>query len=153
MTELDDLPAGVHRTLGLAIRELVPAAWRVVGVERDLDELERVTVQLKLSDVRRVPEAPRSGTYWAGWTVTIATPHVDPETADPGVFDALLELVAALDGIPWLKWSTAEKVLVSGRYGFDITVDTLTTRDGDPAVEPTPAAYAADETTTEGEAG
>ena len=123
-----------HGLLASTIKPLVPADWRIVGVERTLDELEAgvVSVVIKLDSIRRMPEAPNSGCYRAGWTVTVVQPHADPELADPAIFDACLELVAALDGIPWLAWTTAQKALEAGRFAFDITVETITTREDNP---------------------
>ena len=123
-----------HGQIAAALKPLVPASWRIIGVERDLDELEAgvVSVVIKLDSIRRIPEAPNSGRYRAGWTVTVVQPNADPERADPAIFDACLELVAALDGITWLAWTTAQKTLESGRFAFDITVETITTREDIP---------------------
>lgn len=123
-----------HATLANAIRAGVPATWRIVDHERDTDEPDATapaTVTIKLDSVRRLPEAPASGVYLAAWTLTIATPHTDPERADPEVFDRLLELVDHLDGLDWLRWTTAQKVLAGGRYAFDITIETQTTRESE----------------------
>ena len=115
------------------ITSLVPADWHVVGVERDIDEPAGVNVIIKLSDIERLAEAPRSGRYRAVWTITVVQPHADPEQADPAVYDACLALVDALDSGPgWLTWRTARKVLEAGRYAFDITVETITKRRENP---------------------
>jgi hypothetical protein len=118
-----------HGQLADALKPLVPAAWRIVGVERDLDELEAgvVTVVIKLESIARIDAAPNTGRYWAGWTVTVVQPNADPELADPAIYDACLELVAALDELDWLRWTRAQKVLEAGRYAFDITLETITT--------------------------
>lgn len=118
-----------HALIADTLRPLVPASWRIVGVERDLDELEAgaVSVVIKLDSISRLPEAPRSGRYLVGWTITVVQPHVDPEQADPAVYDACLQLVAELDGLgSWLRWTTAQKALEAGRYAFDITVESIT---------------------------
>lgn len=116
-----------HALLADTLRPLVPADWRIVDVERAVDELDAVTVVIKLDTITRPREAPNSGRYMVGWTVTVMQPHADPDRADPAVYDACLELVAALDGITWLTWTTAQKVLAGDRYAFDITVETITT--------------------------
>lgn len=126
MSDVDELPPGAHRQLALTLRDVVPADWVVVGVERDIDEPDAVHVTIKLDDVRRLPQAPSSGRYLVGWTVTIVTPHVDPELADPAVFDALIDLTIALDEFEWLTWSEARKVVSAGRYAYDITLQTIT---------------------------
>lgn len=123
-----------HGLLADTLRPLVPASWRIVGVERNLDELEAgtVSVVIKLDSIRRIPEAPNTGRYRAGWTITVVQPHADPELADPAVYDACLALVAALDGIEWIAWTSAQKALEGGRFAFDITVETITKREETP---------------------
>jgi hypothetical protein len=127
-----------HALLAGVIRERVPASWRVIEHERPLDDIDAVTVQIKLDEVRRATEWG-AGAYWVAWTVTVIPPHLDPDRADPAVFDALLELVAALDDVEWLRWTRAQKVLEADRYAFDITVDTI----GNPITDNEPAAHAA----------
>jgi hypothetical protein len=129
MSELDELPDGAHKLLATTLRELVPAAWRIVPVERNVDELDATTVVIKLDSVRRIPEAPKSGRYFATWTVTVATPHIDPTLGDPDIFDSLLALLDALELVDWLEWTAAQKVVESSRYAFDITLDTITKRE------------------------
>lgn len=124
-----------HKLLAEAITARVPAGWRVIDHERELDELDAITVQIKLDTVTRLP-ASGPGVYLVGWTVTVVTPWSDPGRADPAVYDALLELVAGLDDLEWIRWTQAQKVLDAGRYAFDITLESLTK----PA---DPAAYAA----------
>jgi hypothetical protein len=124
-----------HKLLADAIKDVVPADWRVIDHERNLDEPDAITVQIKLDEVRRLPQAPQSGIYSVMWTVTVLTPWADPARADPDVFDALLELVAGLERYPWMRWARARKVLEAQRYAFDIELETMTTDN--------PAAYAA----------
>lgn len=116
-----------HAELAAVIVERVPASWHVIDHERASDEPDAsrpATVTIKLDSVRRLPAAPISGTLEVTWTVTIATPHVDPERADPAVFDELVVLLHALDAVSWLAWTDARKVETAGRYGFDVTLTT-----------------------------
>jgi hypothetical protein len=122
------VPITAFGMLADALRPLIPAAWHFVGYEDSIDDPDRVTVIVKLSSVQRFPAAPE-GAYRAEWVVTIIDPHTDPAKADPFLFDALIDFLDDLDTAPdleWLGWTSAEKVLDSGRFAFDITIHTIT---------------------------
>lgn len=123
-------PTTAFATLSTAIKPLLPTGWKLVGYEDTIDEPDTTTVVLKLRSVQRLPAAPR-GAYLTEWVVTVISSHSDPEKADPGLFDGLINFLDDLDtadGLDWLGWTTAQKVIDSGRLAYDITIQTTTTK-------------------------
>lgn len=120
-------PETTFSMLANLIKPLLPKSWHFVGYEDAVDDPDRVTVVVKLRTIERLPSAPAGG-YLVEWVVSITAPNTDPGKADPALFDAVLGLVDDLDGIPWLRWSTAQKVLDNDRFAFDITIQTTTTK-------------------------
>lgn len=120
-------PVTAFAMLADAIKPLLPKSWHFVGYEDAVDDVDRITVVLKLQEVQRMPEAPL-GAYLTSWIVTVTDPHTDPAKADPSLFDAVIDLLDDLDDLSWLRWTSAKKVLDNDRYAYDITIQTSTTK-------------------------
>ena len=111
------------------LKPLLPSTWRLVPYQRNLDEVDRVTVMLRLQRVVKLPEAP-GGAYQAEWTLTIIQPGQDvtrgQKMLDQQVFellDAILDLRKT--GLN-IDWSDAQSVVFGERNeAFDITIRTI----------------------------
>jgi hypothetical protein len=81
-----------------------------------------------------LPAAP-VGHYRVDWVLTITTKYTSRQTADPALFDDLIDFLTALDeepGLSWLGWTEAEKTVGDDleRLAYDITIYTLTQKEG-----------------------
>ncbi|MDJ0336436.1 hypothetical protein QMG83_14510 [Salinibacterium sp. G-O1] len=105
------------------LRPLLPAAWKLVDVERNVDATNTPVVQLKLGDIAKTDAAPQ-GMFTSTWTITIISPHQDITKAEYQLDDDVIDLLFALDTIPGVQWSAAKKVAVDEtRLGWDITTE------------------------------
>lgn len=113
--------ASIRKQLHDALAPHLPGV-KLVPSSRALDTLDRKVVQISLMELSRLPEAPL-GKHRATFTVTVVTPLTTPQRAEDEL-DALVgDLVQAIDGIDWLSWESARKVLYSDRYlAYDVTV-------------------------------
>lgn len=111
-----------------AIEALVPTGWKFTGYE-PLEDMPDVTgLTLKVREVRRLPQAP-IGHVSVDWILTITTSYTSRETADPTLFDDLIDFIVALDAEPdlsWLAWTSATKTVGDDleRLAYDITLQT-----------------------------
>lgn len=122
-----------YAMMSAAIATVLPAGWNQIDYE-PLASLPDVTsVTLKIRTVSRLPSAP-IGAYRVEWIVTVTSPYPSRETADPQLFDDLIEFLASLDAdesLSWLAWTEATKTVGDDleRLAYDITVITHTQRD------------------------
>jgi hypothetical protein len=110
----------VRSELTDVLTPILPATWKIIPYERNMDALSAVTVMLKQSTIQDAPDAPQ-GKYQVGYTITIASPSQSAENAETDLDDVVFVLLAGLKSIDWLKVGTATKVLVDNQYyGYDI---------------------------------
>src|SRR4051812_24107006 len=88
-----------------AIESVLPDGWKFTAYE-PLEDIPDVTgVTMKIRSVRRLPAAPNAK-FQVDWVLTITSPYTSRESADPQLFDDLIEFLTALDeangGIPGL---------------------------------------------------
>lgn len=116
---------------------LLPAGWRWVPEQRNLDTLDAVTVIWKQSRIMPLDEAPLGAVRVEG-TLTVATPLTDIKRAEAALDDAVTELCSALDGLDGIVWTEAQKVALgeSGPLGYDISIWTTATPEPDPEPDP-----------------
>lgn len=116
---------------------LLPAGWRWVPEQRNLDTLDAVTVIWKQSRIMPLDAAPLGAVRVEG-TLTVATPHTDIARAEEALDDAVIELCGALDGLDGTAWTEAQKVVLgeTGPLGYDISI--WTTYTPEPVEEPAP---------------
>jgi hypothetical protein len=123
----------VYKKLQETLEEILPEGWKFTEYE-PLQDLPDVTgLTMKVREVRRIPQAPGAG-YEVDWVVTVTSPNTSRETADPQLFDDLINLLIALDTLPdlsWLTWTEATKVVGDDleRLAYDITIRIITEKD------------------------
>lgn len=117
--------ASIRKQLADQLAPFLPGV-KLVPSSRALDNLDRKVVQISLMEFSRLPEAPQ-GAHKATFTVTVVTPITTPQRAEDEL-DALVgDLVNAIDGIDWLSWESARKVIYNDRYlAYDVTVYAVT---------------------------
>lgn len=108
---------------------LLPDAWSLIPNQRIPETINATTVVLKHLKIERLEEAPL-GQLRNTVTLTVADPHQDQVTAENELDESVLTLCTALDALPKLNWTGAEKVLVSDTYlGWDITLTVITSKE------------------------
>lgn len=90
--------------------------------------IEGITVVLKHSQMERLAEAPQ-GSLRNTVVLTVVDPHEDQTAAENALDDSVLELVTAIDTLPKINWTNAEKVLVDPYLGWDITLTVITEKE------------------------
>lgn len=110
------------------LKPLLPATWKLIPYQRMPQTISAPTVLFKQLSFTNLPEAPAAALEVA-IVITVADPHLDQDRAEDALDDEVLELVFALDSLPNLSWSTAQKVLVNETYlGWDITCSTISAK-------------------------
>jgi hypothetical protein len=114
------------------LKPLLPSTWRLVPYQRNLDELNQVTVMLRLQRVVPLDEAP-NGAWRAEWTLTIIHPGQDVTRAQKLLDQQLFELLNAIRDVRAtgqnIDWSDAQSVVFGDRYeAFDLTIRTILTK-------------------------
>lgn len=121
----------VRNFLTAQIKPLLPRTWKWDPTERNLDQLDRITVVWKQRTFRRLAEAP-IGSLRVEGTLTIASPLTDIAKAEAQLDDALLELLTDLDSIAGLGWTEARKVTTDNEtylgYDVDLYITTAKTK-------------------------
>lgn len=116
-----------------AITGILPNGWSIKAYEPLAEVPDATTVTLKVRRVSRLPEAPM-GAYRVDWILTVTSPSPSRETADPTLFDDLIDLLKAIDNAPdleWLSWTDAKKTVGDDeqRLAYDITIRTQTAKE------------------------
>lgn len=113
-----------------ALTPVLPGSWELVPTQRTVDTLSHPIVQLSQISIRRDPNAPQSSALLTTFTLTVVDPLTDPERAEDNLDDEVLTLIFALDGLGWLRWTDATKVIWQDSHlAYDITIETLTRQD------------------------
>lgn len=123
-----------YQTLKDVLEDITPEGWAFKGFEPLEEKPDAVTLTMKVRSVTRLPAAPL-GAYQVSWVLTITSDLTSRESADPTLFDDLIDFLAVLDSDPtlhWLGWSSAEKVAAGeefDRLAYDITLITTTKKE------------------------
>lgn len=120
-----------YEMLADAVEAVIPDTWKLVRFEPLADMPDVTSVTIKIRSVSRMPGAP-IGAYQVDWVLTVTSPHTSRESADPTLFDDLIDFLGELDGIgSWLGWTEAEKTVGDDleRLAYDITVRMITKKD------------------------
>ena len=122
-----------YAVMKAAIEGIMPDGWKFTAYEPLSDMPDVVGVTMKIRRVSRLGPAP-AGLYQVDWILTITSPNTSRESADPQLFDDLLEFLTALDeaeGLGGLGWTSAEKTVGDDyeRLAYDITIQTESTRE------------------------
>lgn len=123
----------IYTTLQTAIEGILPATWKLTPWEALSDLADVTHVTMKVRSISRLPGAPL-GSYQVDWVITVTSGDTSRQTADPTLFDDLIDFVLALDAEPnlsWLRWTEATKTVGDDleRLAYDITVTTITKKD------------------------
>lgn len=113
------------------LKPLLPAKWKLIPYNTNLDELSQTVVMISIQSIERAPAAPQSHRLYSA-TLTILTPlSIGTERADDGIDDDLIDLLNAVDELPNVKWTKAERGLGnnSNNLGFDITLEVTYRKD------------------------
>lgn len=99
----------VRSELATALKAVLPTNYKFVQVPRSLDNIEpgRPVVMIYRDRVEKAPNA--QGVYFSTLSLWIVTPHVDEDRAEDNLDATLDVVIAALDGVSWVNWKTAER--------------------------------------------
>lgn len=117
------------------IKPLLPRKWRYISTTTTLDAVDAVTVQLILERVDKVPETPFNKTLMqVTYDLTIIDPSTNPDNREQSLDDELIELLGALDAVPNLTWSGAERQIINpssanAYLGYSISIQTINSVD------------------------
>lgn len=110
------------------VKPLLPARWKVVPFQVDLDVLQAPTVVISTKSFVPTPTAPRSSLTHT-FTVTVLDPATDNKGAEEALEAEVMELVYALEQLDSLVWESAERVMWNSKYmGWDIQLTLITSR-------------------------
>lgn len=108
----------------------LPSKWRLIKFERNVDEIDRVTVLVRQRAVRRFAAAPL-GFYETQFVLELIVPQTDMELAEDALDEALFEFLAILDSINPTLWESTNKVLdaTTKRLAYDVTTNFQTKKE------------------------
>ena len=116
----------VREYLDETLPPLLPEGWKWVDSERAVDVTETTTVQWKQRRIAPLPEAPLAHLGVDG-ILTVSSPHADIEKAEDALDDAVLELVGALQSVPGIRFTEANKAAVDDQHlGYDLSITVIT---------------------------
>jgi hypothetical protein len=112
---------------------LLPKSWKLIPYSTNLDRLSQPVVMLQLQSLSRTPSAPNSG-HTVEFTLTVIEPNTDPAQREDLLDDKLDDLVYAIETIPNVTWTKAERAMFADSYlAFDITLEIVTKKDKESA--------------------
>jgi hypothetical protein len=121
--------AEIRQYLVDQLKPLLPSKWRWYAYIANPDVLSTPVAILQLQTITRTPEAPLSG-HTVAFTLTIVEPKTDPAKREDPLDESLIELVYAIDTIPNVKWTRAERAMFQDTYlAFDITLEVVTSKE------------------------
>jgi hypothetical protein len=110
-----------RHALADVLSPLLPAAWKIVPYQRNLDTLDTTIVMFKQAAIRPLPAAPIR-LLQVDMTITVISARSDLPRAEDELDDDTLALCVALDELGIL-WTEANKVLWNDQHlAWDIAV-------------------------------
>lgn len=111
----------IRRHVVDVLAPLLPRTWKWFDHSTSLDALSTTTLVLTLEDITRMPESPKT---WRNvtYTLTILDPSTNPAQRENSLDDSIVELLNAIDDIPDLAWSKAQRGTVGVNLGFDVSL-------------------------------
>lgn len=124
-----------YQQMKQVLTDLLPEGWKLTDHEPILDLPDVTSVTMKIRSVEPLPAAPL-GCYAIDWVLTITTPLKSRKSADPTLFDELIQFLGAIDSDDapeWFTWTEATKAAGDDgeRLAYDITVRHHTNRETD----------------------
>lgn len=120
--------ATARQQVASALRPLLPKTWKLRDYMTDFDKLSSPTVMLHVTEVGPFPQAPL-GHLLVTMEATILCPNSDPSRAWGVLDDQVLELIHDLGTIDALTFSTAEPIVYSNHFGFNVRFTVPSTKD------------------------
>lgn len=118
-----------RRQLVDTLTPLVPSTWRVIPAQRTFDSDNRTTLIVK-QDGHDKPAGAVRAAVQVRFTLTLASRFIDPEKAEDDLDATVPQLLAILDSLHGITWSTTTKVAVDDTHlGYDITVQIATKKE------------------------
>ena len=121
-------PKSTRAQLEATLKPLLPKAWRFVPYQTTLDTLDRLTVMVKQSGVKRYDPAP--GAYRLHeFTVSLISSKIDPQQAEDDLDQAVETFLDALEGVNGgqslaLSQVDTNRVYGESNFASDITLTT-----------------------------
>lgn len=126
----------IYGDMKAAVQKHAPADWKFIDHEPVVDPLPDATaLTLRVRTVTRLPGAPMGG-YQVTWVLTLTSGLTQRQSADPQLFDNLIDFLNALDAdpdLPWLGWTAATKGNLEdeqSRLVYDIDLIHTTSKEG-----------------------
>lgn len=115
-----------RKQFAAALEAVVPETYKVVPDPRSLGELDPAKdcyLQLVRQTIEKLPSNPL-GNFSEKFELWVVEATTDPDESEDALDDKLAEVLAALDTIPWLNWSRAERrIHKSERHAYLISVE------------------------------
>ncbi len=108
--------------LAAQLKPLLPKTWTIVANARSVDSVPNTTVQIRLLEVSKLPQAPIA-LHQLSYRLTITAPGEVNQAVENRLDDDLITFLTALDTAR-IRWDTATKVEVGDmrRLGYDVTI-------------------------------
>lgn len=107
-----------------------PNTYRFVTDEKPVGRIERPLIRVAQKRFRPLPEAPRGGSQ-VEFNIRVTSPLTDLAAAETALTDQVGDITAALEQIPGVRWTDAEKILDPDLdlLAYDITATAVTRKD------------------------
>ncbi len=118
------ITSGYRDAVLAAIKPLLPKSFKLLAYQTDPDALSvtQPVAMLGLKTIEPHPEAPL-GVHLVTYSLILIEPKTELGVADDALEDKLVDLILAIDAVPGLRYTKAERVtLVSSNPGFDLAI-------------------------------
>lgn len=113
--------------LAETLAPLLPKGWQIVPYADNLDTLSRPVVMLQQKRITPSTYAPL-GRHSVEFSVILLNPSTDIRKAEEDLDEQVDLLLYALEDLPTLVWTNAERAVFDNNHGWDITLTLDTTR-------------------------
>jgi hypothetical protein len=112
--------------LSETLAPLLPRGWQIVPYADNVDTLSRPVVMLQQKRITPSANTPM-GRHSVEFSVILLSPSTDVRKAEDDLDEQVDLLLYALEDLPTLVWTNAERAVFDGVHGWDITLtlDTL----------------------------
>lgn len=112
--------------LAETLRPLLPKGWQIVPYADTVDALSRPVVMLQQKRITPSASAPL-GRHSVEFSVILLTPGTNLDRIEDDLDEQVDLLLYALEDLPTLVWTSAERAVFDNAHGWEIsiTLDTL----------------------------
>jgi hypothetical protein len=115
----------MRKQLAAALTAALPrAGYRVLDNEKARATLDRRLVRVSQMGFSRLPEAPQAA-LGVRFNVRVTSNVADLDAAEDQLTEAVAEVCFALESVPRIRWTEADKVMDGDRLAYDITVTAI----------------------------